>query len=244
MKSASTITACLFLLAMCAFAQERTPSQPVSLAVGSAIVADFKGNLSILSPRGESLSPKKGLELDPETDLTVVKGSILLNLHDGSQALLKSNTHVVLKSPDVGIGMYLELLLGKLVAKIQKRMGEAPPFRIGTPSAVITVRGTRFQVEVTKNKRTYVEVFEGIVEIRGLTAGGQPVLLRPGFATQVETGRDPAPPRNRVLEMRDLNERTGGPFGGENEGSGREIDGAGQERQDKSGERESGDRPD
>lgn len=92
------------------------------------------------------------------------KGSALLNLQEGSQALVKSHSRVVLKSLDTGIGSYLKLLLGKLIAKVQKRIGEAPLFRMGTPSAVITVRGTHFEVEITKKKRAYVQVFEGVVE--------------------------------------------------------------------------------
>ena len=96
---------------------------------------------------------------------------------------MKSHSNVVLKSPQSGKALYLELLLGKLIAKVQERLGEDPPFRIGTPSAVITVRGTRFEVEVTKKKRTYVRVFEGVVEVQGLITGGHSVLIRPGFST-------------------------------------------------------------
>ncbi len=45
--------------------------------------------------------------------------------------LVKSNSHVVLKSPTEGKGYWLELLLGKINAKVQKRLGNAPSFPYG-----------------------------------------------------------------------------------------------------------------
>ena len=132
------------------------------------------------------------------------KGSLLLDLQDGSQVLVKPNSHVLLKSPNEGKGYWLELLIGKINAKVQKRLGNAPSFRMGTPTAVITVRGTRFGVDVDKKQRTHVEVYEGLVEVAGLFHGA-PVMLRPGFSTGVEQNRDPEQPHgmdNRENENR------------------------------------------
>jgi len=68
---------------------------------------------------------------------------------------------------------------------------------MGTPTAVITVRGTRFSVEVGKKQKTSVEVFEGLVEVGGF-GQGPPVMLRPGFSTGVEQDRNPEPPHGMV----------------------------------------------
>ena len=54
---------------------------------------------------------------------------------------------------------------GKILAQVQKRFGNAPSFRMGTPTAVITVRGTRFEVEVNKKNKTVVDVYEGVVAV-------------------------------------------------------------------------------
>jgi len=197
----------LFLALSCATAQQAT-SQPLSLPVGSATVADLKGDVSLHSPQGDVLTPQKSLVLIVDSTIETGKGSILLSLQDGSEILVKSHSRVVLRSPEVGIGLYLELLLGKVMAKVQKRLGEAPPFRMGTPSAVITVRGTRFEVEVTKKQQTYVQVFEGVVEVRGLT-NPRAVLLRPNFSTQVQLGGDPQPPRNLTEEVQEFGDRIG-----------------------------------
>jgi hypothetical protein len=179
--------------------------------------------------------------LDPESTIETGKGSILLRMDDGSQALVNSHSRVVLKSPEVGLGLYLELIIGKLMAKVQKRIGEPPPFRIGTPSAVITVRGTRFEVEVTKKKRTYVRVFEGVVEVQGLITGGHSVMIQPGFLTRVDLDGEPQP-QKRMQEMRSLDDGTGNTQNRETEGSGRETEQP--ERTPAPQERENEGRPD
>jgi hypothetical protein len=187
---------CATLLALTAFCvaagQEQ---QTTTLPVGSAVVAEFKGDVTLHSPQGDVLTPAASLVLAPESVIETVKGSILLNLQDNSQILIKSNSHVVLKLPTEGRGDYLELLIGKLIAKIQKRLGNAPSFRMGTPTAVITVRGTRFSVEVNKKHKTSVEVYEGVVEVAGFMQGARAVLLRPGFHTGVAENRGPDEPR-------------------------------------------------
>ncbi len=167
---------------------------PTALTVGSATIAELKGDITFHSPQGDAVSGQRGTVLGPESKIDTTKGSVLLDLQDGSQVLVKSHSHVVLKAPNQEKGYWLELLLGKINAKIQKRLGNTPSFRMGTPTAVITVRGTRFSVEVNKKQKTSVEVFEGMVEVGGF-GQGPPVMLRPGFSTGVEQNRNPEPPR-------------------------------------------------
>lgn len=179
------------LLLMTASAQNPLPT---ALPVGSATVAEFKGEVEVHSPHGDVITPQRGATLAPESKIDTKKGSLLLDLQDGSQVLVKPNSNVVLKVPTEGKGYWLELLLGKINAKVQKRLGNAPSFRMGTPTAVITVRGTRFAVDVDKKQRTHVEVFEGLVEVAGFFHGA-PVMVRPGFSTGVDLDRDPEQPR-------------------------------------------------
>ena len=212
MKTLGRIWTVLMTLGVLSLATGQTP-QPTALLVGSATVAELKGEVALHSPQGAVLNAQSGLLLAPESVIETAKGSVLLDLQDGSQVLVKSHSRVVLRSPNEGKGFSLELLLGKIVAKEQKRLGNTPSFRMGTPTAVITVRGTRFSVEVTKKQRTYVEVYEGIVEVQGLLPGSRPVLVRPGFSTSAQMDRGVEDPR-----------QTGGQLEGmdrENEGLGR-----------------------
>jgi ferric-dicitrate binding protein FerR (iron transport regulator) len=205
----------LLTILVLAGANGQTPA-PTTLPVGSATIADLKGEVQIHSPQGDSVAAQRGVALAAESKIDTAKGSVLLNLEDGSQVLVKSNSHVVLKAPNQGKGYWLELLLGKINAKVQKRFGNSPSFRMGTPTAVITVRGTRFAVEVDKKERTQVEVFEGLVEVAGFFHGA-PVMVRPGFSTGVEHNHAPEPPHG--LENRENEDRwnPAGPPGGHGE---------------------------
>lgn len=176
-------------------AAQTAPPQPTVLSVGSAEIYDVKGMVVLHSQQGLPLTAQRGLILTSESTIETDKGSVLLNLQDGSQLLVKAHSNVVLKNPNEGKGYSLELLIGNILVKVQKRLGSNPSFRMGTPTAVITVRGTRFSVEVTRQRRTIVEVFEGLVDVAGVMEGAPHVLLRPGFSTQVESDRDPERPR-------------------------------------------------
>ncbi len=218
MTSTRQICTALLLLFVLAAATGQNP-EPVVVPAGSATIAELKGDVVFRSPQGEIITPAQGTVLGADSTIETTKGSVLLTLQDGSQVLVKANSHVVLKSPTGDKGYWLELLLGKINAKIQKRLGNAPSFRMGTPTAVITVRGTRFSVSVNKKEKTSVEVYEGLVEVSGMHFGqmGAPVLLRPGFSTGVDMNRDPEPPHgleNRGNEMDD-NSRNRERMGGE-----------------------------
>lgn len=215
-------TAWMVLLVFCtASGQDPLRSEPTSLPVGAATVAEVKGKIALYAPQGGELAAQRGQVLAPESRIETEKGSVLLLLQDGSQVLVKSHSRVVLKDPNQGKGYSLELLIGDIVNKIQKRLGSNPSFRMGTPTAVITVRGTRFEVEVSKKLRTHVVVYEGLVEVSGLVGGGPPVLLRPGFSTYVERDRGPDQPR----EIGDFGERSGSESGREGQPSGSEREG-------------------
>ena len=195
MKRFGAVSSATILFLLITVAGGQTP-EAIVLTLGSAKVAESKGKVTLQSPKGEPIEVKSGIELEPETSIETGNGSLLLDLSDGSQVLVKSKTRVVLKSPETGPRYYLELLVGKVLTKIQKRLSNAPSFRMGTPTAVITVRGTRFEVEVNKENRTFVEVYEGVVEVLGMRSGTAPVLIRPGFSTWIRRGQDPEQPRN------------------------------------------------
>jgi len=189
-------TALATLIVFCTAAgQDQKPMQPSSLPVGSATITEVKGEVVLRGPQGEELGAQRGLVLAANSTIETQKGSLLLELQDGSQVLVKPHSRIVLKNPDQGKGFYLELLIGKVVNKVQKRLGNTPSFRMGTPTAVVTVRGTRFEVEVTKKLRTYVAVYEGVVEVAGLVGSGSPVMVRPGFITNIDEGKQPGEPR-------------------------------------------------
>jgi ferric-dicitrate binding protein FerR (iron transport regulator) len=217
----------LMILAMLAIA---APAQETVQTVdGSAKLLDTKGEVRVQLPQQSFVPASREMTLPPGSTITTEKGSALLLLSDGSQILVKNNSNVVLKSPEQTGQHYLEVLMGRIRAAVTKRIQGAQPFRLGTPSAVITVRGTKFEVSVNKRLVTQVEVFEGIVEVAGFGPGA-PVTLRPGYFTQVPQNHAPEQPRsmdpsgdrpgsNRETEGRDSSERSGNGRNGDSENS-------------------------
>lgn len=196
MKTTLMIHLLLMLLALNSLAIARpVQSEPATLASGSAVIADLKGEVALRSAAGAALSAQIGRVLPAESSIETMKGSLLLSLQDGSQVLVKPHSRVTLKAPEQSQGNFLQLFIGNIMAKIQKRIGNAPSFRMGTPTAVITVRGTRFSVEVTNKNKTIVQVYEGLVEVAGLAMPNHPIMVKPGFYTQIENDRPPQTPR-------------------------------------------------
>jgi hypothetical protein len=159
----------------------------------------------------------RGEQLPPGTILDTGSGRLLLRLSDGSEVLVRAHTRLRVQQPSSTDPSYFQLLLGRIRALINKRTGGAVPFELGTPSAVIAVRGTQFDVEVNSRNVTEVDVLDGLVEVYGRNATGGSVLLEPGYSTRVGMGSDPEQPEPSN-EMRPEVER---PELGENEISGK-----------------------
>jgi hypothetical protein len=194
-KSKSIHIATMMAVVLLVAAAQTAPPQQTVLPVGSAVVTEVKGEVVFTSPEGAPAVAQRGSTLTADSKIETAKGSVLLELQDGSQVLIKAHSNVVLRAPDREKGFSLELFIGEIIVKVQKRLGSSPSFRMGTPSAVITVRGTRFLVRVNKKHKTYVNVFEGLVEVEGLMQGSPHILVRPGFSSGVEQDRAPEEPR-------------------------------------------------
>jgi hypothetical protein len=140
-----------------------------------------------------------------------------LLLSDGSEVIIRAHTRLQVQQPSITDPSYFQLLLGRIRALINKRTGGAVPFELGTPSAVIAVRGTQFDVEVNPRNVTEVDVVDGLVEVYARNAPGGSVLLEPGFSTRIgmDSGPEQPEPTN---EMRPEIER---PEPGENEINGK-----------------------
>jgi hypothetical protein len=187
------ITMGLVLFCACALAQEASPS--VSAPYAGATVSDFKGKVSIQLPARAFSAPLRGEVLPPDTTVSTEEGRLLLKLSDGSDVLVRPYTKLLLKQPETNGWKYFQLLLGRVRTQIQKRIGGSPAFQIGTPSAVISVRGTKFNVEVDRRGFTEVDVDEGVVELEAATGRGEAVMITAGFSSRVGMETGPETPR-------------------------------------------------
>lgn len=176
-----------------ALAQE-PPSVPVSAPFAGATISDWKGKIHLTLPGEAQSAPAIGETLPPGTLLETGGGRLLLQLADGSQVLIRAHTRLTVQQPSPTDRGYFQLLLGRIRAIITKRTGGAPPFELGTPGAVIAVRGTEFAIQVNRRQQTEVDVFEGVVEVFGRHSHTS-VLVHAGSSTRVGMDTAPEDPR-------------------------------------------------
>ena len=194
------IVALLFGFALSVCAQTSSPQTPTPTPTGlvpfaGAVISDWRGLVEVQLPGGSPGHPIRGQVLPEGTTLDTQNGQLVLVLRsDESEILVQPHTRLILRAPQPGNWDTLQIILGKVRAYIRKRTGGAPPFQMGTPSAVIAVRGTRFDVEVNARGISEIDVFEGLVEVGSSTLPGVSVLVTPGMSTRVGIGMPPETP--------------------------------------------------
>lgn len=209
----------MFFLGMVFAGPQQNAPSPASAPYAGATVADFEKKVQLQLPGQGSSAPSRGQVLPPDSVINTGDGHILLHLEDGSEILVQPHTQVILKQPSPTNWQRLQLLLGQIKAEIQKRISGSPPFQIGTPSAVISVRGTRFYVEVDKHKATQVDVEEGEVQLENAKGIGAPVVIKAGSSSRVEENSAPEPTQP-TSEMHGKSGRSGSQSNAGNSGTG------------------------
>ena len=100
-----------------------------------------------------------------------------------------SNSKVVFRETP-GLTDLLDLFIGRVKVFIEHSKGPNPK-DVKTPTAVISVRGTVFDVAVQDaDGTTFVTLDDGVVDVRNLTAPGPSVLLKP---RRIHSGRAEQP---------------------------------------------------
>jgi hypothetical protein len=144
-----------------------------------------------------------------DTIVTGKKGRLVLGLSDGSQAVIAPQTTVVIQNLQQSPRTLFNILRGKTRVHIEKFGGQPNPYRVNTPTAVIAVRGTIFDVLV-KDNETEVFLHEGQVSVFNLALPNQPVLLAPGQTTRIVGERVPRNPNTFKPGRNDDNFRSTG----------------------------------
>ncbi|MDP9115478.1 MAG: FecR domain-containing protein, partial [Acidobacteriota bacterium] len=119
--------------------------------------------------------------------LTGVDGHALLQVSDGSTFEVFPNSRVVFRKNPPNWRDFLDVLVGRVRVHIE-HLGNVPnPNRVLTPTAVISVRGTTFEISVNDDdETTLVEVEDGQVEVQhALLPRGNSKILNPGESLRV-----------------------------------------------------------
>lgn len=157
----------------------------------AAKVASLTGRVSVLKDNqpwalsaGDSVQVRQIIVSGPD-------GHALFQVSDGSTFEVFPNSTVVFRKNVPNWSDLLDVLIGRVRIHIQKWGGrDGNPNRIYTPTAVISVRGTTFDVAVNDDdESTIVEVEEGEVAVQhALLPSGSAKVLHAGESVTVYKG--------------------------------------------------------
>jgi hypothetical protein len=113
-------------------------------------------------------------------------GFAIFQVSDGSTFEVYPNSRVIFRANPSNLKDLLDVWLGRVKVHIQKLGGQPNNNRVITPTAVISVRGTVFDVSVEDDEMTLVAVEEGSVEVQHkLLPANQTKLVNPGESLRV-----------------------------------------------------------
>ena len=125
---------------------------------------------------------------------TILAGQVIVTGPDGTAQLVLSdsstldifpNSRVIFRANRFNLRDLLDVYLGKVRLQIQHLIPGEAPLRVTSPTAVISVRGTVFDVEVDAAQETTVSVDTGAVGVRHRLIPGQEVVVESGQSLRV-----------------------------------------------------------
>ncbi len=183
------LSALLFSAAACLSAQTNAPQNPSSRtyrapdpSLGEAArVLVMTGQVSALRDDVPWALSVGDVVKPAQIVVTGVDGYAEFQVADGSHFEVFPNSRVAFRNNAGDWRDLLDILIGKVKIQIEKLGGLPNPNKVRTPTAVISVRGTVFDVNVEdEDATTLVLVEEGQVEVRHLLKGGQGRVLNEG----------------------------------------------------------------
>jgi hypothetical protein len=165
-----------FAVSVC-LAQTPDPSAKVVIQSGQVSAMTASG-LKALFP-GDSVKPQQII-------VTGSDGYAQLQVSDGTTFEVFPNSRVSFREHTGSLSDLLNVWIGRVKVYIQHLNGVPNYNKVSSPTAIISVRGTVFEVAVEDDDgTTFVKVDEGLVDVRNHTAAGDPVSLRPGDSIRV-----------------------------------------------------------
>jgi hypothetical protein len=176
----------LLMAAMAAVCLAQFPP-PSDSGQYAAKVLTMSGQVSVLKDMRQVALNEGSLVQVQEMIVTGPDGHAVFQVSDGSTFEVYPNSNLVFRKNAWNVRDMIDLLVGRIRVHIE-HLGNVPnPNRILTPTAVISVRGTTFDVTVDDNdETTMVEVEEGLVEVRHALLPSENVkMLGPGDSIKV-----------------------------------------------------------
>ncbi|MCD6412876.1 MAG: FecR domain-containing protein [Elusimicrobia bacterium] len=164
-----------------------------SVCAQEAIITDVTGS-AFLSSQGiwKKAAPQTVVRAG-DSITTEIGAEVTLSFAAGHTVKISGNSIFSIEKNEENL-KELDLWLGELSAKVQK-LAPSQKFRVYTPAAVCAVRGTKFDVSVSEDKRTEVYVSDGIVGVMDRSGLGEEVFVEKGMMTSVAPGEAALPPK-------------------------------------------------
>src|ERR1017187_4007714 len=165
------------LYAQCPLAPQPTDAWVVVQSGDVSMMKDTSGYRKPLVPCS-FVSQQQVIKTGPD-------GYAKFQVSDGSTFEVFPNSEVTFRKT-WGVDDLLNVWMGKVKVYIQHLNGLPNPNNVTTPTALISVRGTIFDVDVLDlDGTTFVTLDEGLVDVRHLQVASRVVRLNPGESIQV-----------------------------------------------------------
>ncbi|MBC8167992.1 MAG: FecR domain-containing protein [Bryobacteraceae bacterium] len=175
---------------------------------GNARVIQLTGQVSALKDSGPWALQSGSVVSIRQLIVTGPDGFAVFQVSDGSTFEVFPNSRVTFRNNPSNWKDLLDVWLGRVKVHIEKIGGQPNYNRIRTPTAVISVRGTTFDVAVEGEESTLVSVEEGQVLVsHALIPMKEPKVLNQGDSLRVYRDQPlaRANPNKDVLIQRGLN---------------------------------------
>jgi ferric-dicitrate binding protein FerR (iron transport regulator) len=152
----------------------------------AAKVVSMTGQVSVLRDSEQwALSVGDSVQVQ-QVILTGPDGYAKFATSDGSTFEVYPSSNVIFRKNPGSLHDLLDLFVGRVKIHIQRMGGQPNPNRVMTPTAVISVRGTIFDVSINdEDETTIVSVEEGSVEVRHALKPGAPKIVNAGESLHV-----------------------------------------------------------
>ncbi len=166
--------------------QNLTPSDSPANGDYSAKVISLRGDVSVLRDSQRwALSQGDTIQMQ-QVVVSGADGHAMFQVSDGSTFEVFPYSTVVFRNNPPSWRELIDIIAGKIKVHIEHWGGLPNPQRVRTPTAVISVRGTVFDVVVDEDDATTdVAVEEGTVVVRHLLVPGNEKTLHSGESLRI-----------------------------------------------------------
>src|SRR6266852_3211564 len=177
---AATFSLCLSQMCLAQMPPSDSGSYAAKVVTATGQVSVLKDSQPWALSIGDSVQVRELIFSGPD-------GHAVFQVSDGSTFEVYPNARVVFRKNPPNWRDLIDVLVGRVRIHIEHFGATPNPNRVLTPTAVISVRGTTFDVSVSDDdETTLIEVEEGSVEVRhALLPGDSPKTLSTGESLRV-----------------------------------------------------------